>query len=402
VLSLFVAAALAVADAGAAPVPVVAAAPDAAPAEFIDDVKALYQVVTCQEGALPENLDAKTVGKYCAKMKPKFERFREHWGADATKFLTALHPASLPSELVYPFGGGDMMMALTAFPHQTVYTTLSLELAGDPRRIKTLTDKKTLEQSLANIDQAATTTLLSNNSKSVNLSKIQKGDLPGQLSMHLMGLALHDYEPVSVRFFRIQDDGTLHYYSLAEVTAMEGQTATKLRANWQSPDFSPAFANVEVQFVPKGQPAATRLIHRHIAADIGNEGLKKTPGVLKHLEAKGHVAVLVKAASYLLWNDNYSSIRDYLTGHLDFMLSDSTGVPLRFCKKAGLTLETYGGFEKTFLGTGGSNGQELAALFAAQKRKLPFRFGYPDGSDKKLAHMMVTRRPAPGADAGTP
>ena len=155
--------------------------PAEAPAEFIDDVRLVFQVVTCQGGPVPSPLEAKTVDAYCARMKPKFERFRTHWGVTARDFIATQRPATLPIELVYPFGGGDLMMALTSFPDAAVITTLSLELAGDPRRLKTLADAKALEQSLKALDEAATTTLLSNDSKSVNRSKIQRGEVPGQL-----------------------------------------------------------------------------------------------------------------------------------------------------------------------------------------------------------------------------
>ena len=128
-------------------------------------------------------------------------------------------------------------------------------------------------------------------------------------------------------------------------------TATKLKETWKSPDFSPAFANVEVQFVPKDTPSAPVRIHRHIGANLSDEAIKKAPGVLAHLEAKGHVAAMTKAASYLLWRDDFVTMRTYLVNHIDYMVSDSTGVPPRWLLKAGLTVETWGSFEKSFLGT---------------------------------------------------
>jgi hypothetical protein len=373
---------------------------DATAAEFIDDVKVIYNVVTCQGGALPDTLDAKAVASYCASQKPHMARFTEHWGTGGKAFLASLRPASLPPELVYPFGGGDLMMALNSFPDAKVITTLSLELAGDPRRFKLVKDSAVLKESLNGLLMTSNTTLLSNDSKSVNLSSIQRGELPGQLSMHLIGLALHSMEPVSVRFFRIEPDGTLHYYSKAEIEALDGTKASKLKEEWKSPDFSPAFANVEVQFVPLGQPTATRRIHRHIAADLSNDGLKKAPGLLVHLEAKGHVAAMTKAASYLLWNSNFSVIREYLSSHLDFMFSDSTGLLPKYVKKAGLVMETYGSFHQSFLNTAESSQEDLSKEFSSQpKRFLPMRFGYPDGSPEKRSHLMVTHRPM-AADAG--
>jgi hypothetical protein len=324
---------------------------------------------------------------------PRFDRFKQHWGQSASQFLQSIEPRELPTELVYPFGGGDLMMALATFPNAKVITTLSLELAGDPRRLKGIKDDAALDKSLKAILEASGSTLVANDSKSVNLSAIQQGDLPGQLSMHLMGLALFDFVPVAVRYFRIEDDGALHYFTKEEVDALEGQTAKNLDKKWLPPDFSPAFANVELTYVPRGKPDATPRVFRHIAADLSDAALKEHPGVLAHLQAKGTVATMTKAASYLLWRDEFSMIRGYLTAHSRFMVSDSTGVLPRHWKKA-CTVKTYGAFDKTFLATWDVYQAELAKVFVDQpKRVLPMRFGYPDGSPEKKSHLFTVDCP---------
>ncbi|MFO0723938.1 MAG: hypothetical protein U1E65_09165 [Myxococcota bacterium] len=368
------------------------AAEAGAPAELGDDVRLLYQVVTCQTGpALPEGLDAATVEAYCAQQRPRFQRFIEHWGKESKEFLAPLQPADLPSELVYPFGGGDLMMALASFPKAEVISTISLELAGDPRRLRHVTDKTALKNSLLAISQAGASTLMSNDSKSVNLSRIQRGELPGQLSLHLIGLMLSGFVPISARYFKVEADGSLHYYAPAEIEAMEATKAASLHKSWSSPDFSPAFANVELRFVPAADPNAKPRIFRHFAADLSDEGLAKYPGLLAHLEQKGKVAAMTKAASYLLWRNDFSKIRDYLVGHARFMISDSTGVPLRFWKSAGCEVRTYGWFKAPFLGASEAYQTELREAYAAQPRRaLPMRFGYPDGSPDKLSHLLVT------------
>ena len=360
------------------------------PLELGEDVRLLFDTVTCQQPP-----DAGPIADYCKKEVPRFDRFREHWGKTGTEFLTSVEPEGPAAELVYPFGGGDLMMALTAFPNAKVITTMSLELAGDPRRLRNVKDAASLDRSLKAIGEASASTLVSNDSKSINLSKIQQGELPGQLSMHLMGLALHDQVPVSARFFRINDDGSLHYYSKEEIDSLEGQAAKKLSNKWKAPDFSPAFANVELQFVPKDNPKATPRIFRHIGADLSNDGLKAAPGLLKHLESKGPITAMTKAASYLLWNEAFSDIRKYLVTHARFMLSDSTGALPRFWPK-GCVVKTYGAFTQTFLGTWKVYQEELAKEFETQPRRaLPFRFGYPDGSPEKKSHMMTVECPAP-------
>jgi hypothetical protein len=354
------------------------------PLELGDDVRLLFETVTCQ--SVP---DAGPLLDYCKKQLPRFEHFREHWGTAGQQFLTSIEPKGLPTELVYPFGGGDLMMALTAFPDAKVITTLSLELAGDPRRLRTVKDPAALDRSLKAILEASGSTLTANDSKSANLSKIQVGELPGQLSMHLMGLALHGMVPLSARYFRFEADGSLHYYSKDEIDALEGQAAKKLHSKWKAPDFSPAFANVELTFVPKDNPKAEPRMFRHIGADLSNDGLKAAPGVLKHLESKGTVTVMTKAASYLLWNEAFSDIRKYLTTHARFMMSDSTGALPRFWPKS-CAVKTYGAFTQSFLGTWKVYQEELAKEYETQpQRALPMRFGYPDGSPEKKSHLMT-------------
>jgi len=365
-----------------------AAAPEGA--EFIEDVRPLFRLITC-DTEVPPGLDAKTVTGWCANQKKRYEKFSEGWGVKARAFLEPLKPASLPTELVYPFGGGDLMAALQLFPEARVISTLSLELAGDPRRWKTLTDAKKLKTSLSAISNASASTLLSNDSLSKNLSATQQGELPGQLSMHLMGLSLAGQEPVSVRFFRLEADGTLHYLTTEEIAALEGTTAKNLKASWKSPDFSPAFANVEVQFVPKGNLTAPRRTHRHFAANLANDSLPV--GLMKHLEAKGRVTSMTKAASYLLWREAFSVVREWLLASSAFMVSDSTGIPPRHWTQKGCTVEAFGAFEKSFLGTWEGYQAELRTLFKTAKR-VPMRFGYPDGSPSKHNHLLLAKCPA--------
>ncbi len=357
----------------------------AAPADFIADVKPLSDVVTCQGTPLAQ-LDAKVLAAYCASQNKRYEHFRSRWAVKASQFVGDLLPPELPEELVYPFGGGDLMAALALFPKAKVITTLSLELAGDPRRLPSLTNAKVLKSSLSAIANASASTLMSNDSLSRNLSATQQGELPGQLSMHLMGLSLAGQEPVSVKFFRVEADGTLHYFTVDEVKEVEGTTASNLKASWKAPDFSPVFANVEIQFVPRGQPDAPRRTHRHLAANLANDSLP--PGVLKHLEAKGRVTAMTKAASYLLWREAFSTVRDYLLTHADFMVSDSTGIPPRHWVARGCTVNAYGAFEKSFLGTWEPYQEELRKTFATAK-KVPMRFGYPDGSPAKHNHLLT-------------
>ena len=95
-----------------------------------------------------------------------------------------------------------------------------------------------------------------------------------------------------------------------------------------------------------------------------------------------------------LWRDNFSRVRDFLLGHMEFMVSDSTGVPNSIAVKAGFEQQMFGKFTASFLGANPAYNAEFVKLWA-RAEPLPFRYGY---LDKALQyHMMVTRKTAAAA-----
>jgi len=373
-----------------APVRAIAAAADA-PVDFTEQARTLYRLVACTGEPLPPGLDAKAVERYCARQSRAIGAARRH-AAELGAFLATLRPADLPTSVVYPFGGGDLLTALTVYPDARDVTTMSLEHAGDPRRLPDLTDRRRLADSLERIRATSSGLLQANDSKTENLMKGQRGDIPGQLAFFMLGLAVQGYEPVQLRFFWINPDGTLHYITRADIAGVERENAKLLRSVWTAPDFSRAFSNSEIVFVKRGaDPARGTLVHRHIAFDLSNEGLRKNPGLVTWLRAKGPVAAITKAASYLLWNDAFSTIRSYLLEKMVFMVSDSTGIPPRLARAAGFTQETWGRFAGSFLPASGKINESFRTLWARfPQNKLEFRFGYIDSADQY--HLLVTRK----------
>jgi hypothetical protein len=132
-------------------------------------------------------------------------------------------------------------------------------------------------------------------------------------------------------------------------------------------------------------------VHRHIAANLADGALDKTPGLLRYLESKGQVSAMTKAASYLLWRPDFAKVRGYLLAHAVFMISDSTGIPPEFARPAGFEQQTYGRFSGSFLGASGRLNTQFRELWKSQPaRDLPFRYGYIDSG--RHNHLLVTRK----------
>ena len=361
--------------------------------DFAADARLLYRVVACSGNApLPSNIDSAVVAHHCQIMKARMERYRRVYLARARPFLAALRPTGLPDTVVYPFGGGDLLAALTTYPDARRITTLSLELSGDPRRI-TKIDSKRLDQSLDLVDRNVGWLLAANDSTSETLKGSQQGDLPGQLSYFIVALAVHGFEPVSLRYFHVQADGRLHYYSAAEVHSMESRIASARHGKWTSPDFSEAFANSELTFRAVNGQGPLR-IHRHIGANLRDDSLRENGPILTYLRSQGRVAAMTKAASYCLWSPSFSRIRNYLLRNMVFMISDGTGIPPELAKSAGFVQVTYGSFKGAMCFDDCPSTEyadQFRDLWASQpERKLDFRYGYVDA--KRSNHLLVTRR----------
>jgi len=364
--------------------------PAAATGQAFDrEARQLFRIAACAGSEpVPEALET-AVEAHCALFRPALDTYRRYVEG-AGPFLTALQPKNLSTTVIYPFGGGDLLSALTTYPNLTEVTTLSLEHAGDPRRAAA-SDAESLADSLRRFRNDINGLLTMSDSTTENMMDLQRGDIPGQLAFFLVALAIHDQEPVGLRYFRLDPDGEIHYLDSHEIDDIEDELAKRLNQRWKSPDFSVAFSNVELTFRPKSERDAPLRVHRHIAANLMDGPLNEDSRVLKYLEKHTHVTAMTKAASYTLWNPNFSRIRTYLLENMTFMLSDSTGIPPQYAVPAHFEQETYGSFAGPFLDANMRDAEDFRTLWNSQPtRPLPFRYGYLDA--ERRPHLLVTRR----------
>lgn len=389
---------------------------------------------------MPEGFRKELVKEHCAVIERTRAQYKKSWLDVAAPFFVQHVPATAPKKVVYPFAGGDLSTALTVYPDADEITTMSLEPAGDPRTLEALAKQKdpppspdvvkrkpvpintpikkrkspavgksdkpersddggedqepivvekgppTLEKALRTVEYELRFLYRVNFSNTMNMIDAMRGGLlPTNLIFSLSALHIHGYDVVSLRYFRLDGEGNIKYLSDEDVSAAPDPTTG-------APDYrNRIFANAEVRF---RKPGGRVQIYRHIQVNLDNDHLKKDMRVIKHLEQKGAVAGMTKAASYLLSWDSFSIIRDYLTGNVKWMVSDATGVAPKFGRPKGFEYETYGAFQIPHIQAGNSIAKDWRDEFARQpKRKLAFRFGYYDGTPAHTNHLIVMRKP---------
>ena len=89
-------------------------------AVFDKEVRAAWRVAACagDDALIPATVDKKTVEAHCTPMKADFDKYKKEWLDVAMPFIAKLRPANLPTTVVYPFGGGDLVTDPRDLPRQ--------------------------------------------------------------------------------------------------------------------------------------------------------------------------------------------------------------------------------------------------------------------------------------------
>jgi hypothetical protein len=82
----------------------------------------------------------------------------------------------------------------------------------------------------------------------------------------------------------------------------------------------------------------------YFETNLANEGIKANPGFLKFCDQLGTAHSLVKAASYLMHLEDFSSARNFLLEHSAAILEDDSGVPLKYFDSSKWLLRFFGSY----------------------------------------------------------
>src|SRR5690349_6850462 len=102
--------------------------------DFIGDAKLLYRVAACAnlDQPLPEELTkgdekktaalGKIMQRHCKYITEQIAKFQAQYFQKGRTWFDEVVPKDAPTTVVYPFGGGDLISALVAFPNATEIT----------------------------------------------------------------------------------------------------------------------------------------------------------------------------------------------------------------------------------------------------------------------------------------
>jgi hypothetical protein len=202
----------------------------------------------------------------------------------------------------YMFSGPDFLYADQFFPKAAVYVLCGKESLGpppDPLRIVNLSG------ALGNLENAMKSSL----NTTYFITKDMKVDLHeqnlnGVLPILYAFIARADKSITNVTFGGLNTNGAF------QEGARGGSTGVRVRyTDNQSGDSQTVY---------------------YFTTDISDSGVKASPGFLKFCQHLGTGASLLKSSSYLLFENGFATIRNFILDHSNIIGQDDSGVPLAY------------------------------------------------------------------------
>jgi hypothetical protein len=267
----------------------------------------------------------------------------------------------------YMFSGPDFLYVDQFFPRASVYVLCGKEAMGpppDPLRIANLSG------ALGNLENAMKSSL----NTTYFITKDMKADLHEQ---NLNGVL-----PILYAFIARADKSIINvtFGSLSSGGAFEGSATGKKGGS---------IPGVRINYTDN-QSGNSQTMY-YFTTDISDGGIKATPGFLKFCQRLRVGSSFLKSSSYLMFENGFAAIRNFILEHSHIIVQDDSGVPVADFDPNKWNLRLFG----VYLGPIELFKQHyqprLQELFR-QSNPPPLEFGFGYRWNYREANLMVAER----------
>jgi len=267
----------------------------------------------------------------------------------------------------YMFSGPDFLYVDQFFPRASVYVLCGKEAMGpppDPLRIANLAS------ALGNLENAMKSSLETTYfiTKDMKID-LQQQNLNGVLPILYAFIARADKSITRVTFGSLNGSGAFQ----ESAPGKRGGSVPGVRINYTD-----------------NQSGDSQTLY-YFNTDISDGGIKSTPGFLKFCGRFGTGSSFLKSSSYLMFEEGFGTIRNFILDRSRLIVQDDSGVPLAYFDPNKWNLRLFG----TYLGPIELFKQHfqprLQELFA-QSNPPPIEFGFGYRWNWKEANVIVATR----------
>ena len=267
----------------------------------------------------------------------------------------------------YMFSGPDFLYVDQFFPRASVYILCGKESMGpppDPLRIANLSGP------LGNLENAMKSSLETTYfiTKDMKIDLLQQ-NLNGVLPILYVFIARADKSITKVTFGSLSGNGAFQ----ASEPGKKGGSIPGVRINYTD-----------------NQSGGAQTLY-YFTTDISDGGIKSNPGFLKFCEHFGTGSSFLKSSSYLMFEEAFATIRNFILARSSRIVQDDSGIPLAYFSPDKWSLRLFGNYLGPIELFKQHYQPKLQELFA-QSNPPPLDFGFGYRWNYKEANLMVATR----------
>ena len=320
-------------------------------------------------------------------------------------------PDAAQRTLLYPFSGPDFLNADALFPTHPKLIFFSLERAGTLPDIARL-DNAQFARMLGDVRHALSDIFERNYFiTSYMTTQLTKPQIRGTVPIIALMMALTGQRIVSIEPIDPFPALTAQYNAppppRTDAKAREATAAGDASGTTDAPAATPA-VKAEAPARAVGRPrmplSAARIVFSkpggpnrtldYYGLDATDKELRWYPQFLEMALGGGQPSTaLIKSASYLLHDHQFAGTRSAILKAADIIVQDDTGVPLRFLKSAGYTVDLYGMYMIPIKPMTYATQPDLEVAYrdaGSKVKPIDFPFGYHGKSGK--SGLILARR----------
>jgi hypothetical protein len=218
----------------------------------------------------------------------------------------------------YMFSGPDFLYADQFFPNASVYIMCGKESMGpppDPLRIGNL------ENALHNLENAMNSSLTTSYFITKDMKvDLQQQNLNGTLPILYVFLARADKSITDVTYVSLDHGGGVH----------ESRPGTG------------GIPGVRINYRDRrtGRPQTLY----YFTTDISDGGIGANPGFMSFCNHFGVGASFLKSSSYLMFEEGFGRVRNFILDHSQMIVQDDSGIPLASFNRSKWNLRLFGSY----------------------------------------------------------
>jgi len=281
-----------------------------------------------------------------------------------TYFPESLQPVPVA---FYMFSGPDFLYVDQFFPKAAVYVLCGKEGLGqppDPLRIANLSG------ALGNLENAMKSSLNTTYfiTKDMKID-LHEQNLNGVLPILYAFIARADKSITNVTFGSLNSSGAFEQAGPGK----KGGSVPGVRIKYTD------------------NPSGDSQTLYYFTTDISDGGIKATPGFLKFCQRLGVGSSFLKSSSYLMFENGFATIRNFILEHSNRIVQDDSGIPVTYLDPNKWSLRFFGAYLGPIDLFKQHHQPRLEELFA-QSNPPPLEFGFGYRWNYKEANLLIAQR----------